>query len=195
MNRHFAPAAALLLAACGGGATVQTQRDASVPVPQGATWAWGRAERTYEAERDRLATDPELTGMISAAMERELAAHGYRMVDTSQATLLIHYHLGARRQREETSDVTNVAPGPCTSDYCRAAYNWGTWGMPENNFGVTEYREGMLLVDVVDHASGKVAWSALYKTRVDNPATTIEERQRRVNDAVHHALSALPKVR
>jgi uncharacterized protein DUF4136 len=194
MSRFFAPAVAVLVAACASGTTVQTQRDAAVPVPQGATWAWGRAERTYEAERDRLATDPELTGMITTAMERELAAHGYRMADSSQATLLVHYHLGARRQREETSDVTNVAPGPCTSDYCRARYNWGTWGMPENNFGVTEYREGMLLVDVVDRASGKVAWSALYKTRIDNPATTIEERQQRVTGAVHRALAGLPKV-
>ena len=193
MTKRLIPTALLLLVACGG-ATVQTDRDASVPVPQGATWAWGRTERTYEPERDRMANDPELTGLINAAMEQEMAARGYRMVDTSQATLLVHYHLGARRQREETSDVTNVAPGPCTSDYCRARYNWGTWGMPERNFGVTEYREGMMLVDVVDRASGKVAWSALYKTRIDNPATTLEERQRRVTDAVHRTLAGLPKV-
>ena len=194
MTRRLVPAALVLLAACGGGATVQIDRNANVPVPRGATWAWGRAERTYEQERDRMANDPELTGLINAAMERELAAHGYRMTDTSQAMLLIHYHIGVQRQREETSDVTNVAPGVCTSEYCRARYNWGTWGMPERSFGVTEYREGMLLVDVVDRASGKVAWSALFKTRLDNPATTLEERQRRVNDAIHRTLARLPKV-
>jgi len=184
---------ALAVTACAPKYNVTTWRGDAVPLPAGATWAWGRPEQTYAAERDRLANDPELYGYITAAVEREMAAKGYRQTtDTLTASLLVHFHVGVQRQREMTQDAT-MAVANCASDYCRAGVNWGSWGTPDTGYGVVEYREAGLVVDVMDRATSRMAWRGFLKTRIEQVAETAEQRERNMNDAVHRAMKDLPR--
>lgn len=191
------PRAALLLtlalAACTPKFTVTSYRDDATPLPAAATWAWGRPEQTFPAERDRLANDPEVYRIVTAAVEREMAAKGYRKTaDTLTATLLVHFHVGVQRQREMTQDQTLAAPGVCASDYCRAGVNWGAWGVPETGYGIVEFREAGLVVDVFDRTSNRLAWRGFLKTRIEHVAETYEERERNLNDATKRAMKDLP---
>ena len=193
MYRRSLAVLALGLAACTPKFTVTNFSDAAVPLPAGATWAWGHTEQTYPAERDRLANDPEIYRLITAAVEREMAARGYqRTTDTLTATLLVHFHVGVQRQREQTQDQTLAAPGVCASDYCRAGVNWGAWGVPSTGYGVIEFREAGLVVDLFDRASNRLAWRGYLKTRIENVAETYEQRERNLNDATKRVMKDLP---
>jgi hypothetical protein len=193
MSRRLLAVLALAAAACAPKFTVTDYRDDAVPVSAGATWAWGRPEQTFPAERDRLANDPEVYRIITAAVEREMAAKGYRQIpDTLTATFLVHFHVGVQRQREMTQDQTLTGGAACASDYCRAGVNWGAWGVPETGYGVIEFREAGLVVDMFDRASGRMAWRGFLKTRIEQVAETYAERERNLNDATKRTMKSLP---
>lgn len=195
MRRPVLATLALLAAGCAPKYTVTTYREAAVPMPAGATWAWGHPEQTYAAERDRLANDPEVYRILTADVEREMAAKGYQQTtDTLNAALLVHFHVGVQRQREMTQDAT-MAVANCASDYCRAGVNWGSWGTPDTGYGVIEYREAGLVVDLFDRANNRLAWRGFLKMRIEQVAETLEERERNLADATKRVMKDLPRAR
>ncbi|HEY2806342.1 MAG TPA: DUF4136 domain-containing protein [Gemmatimonadales bacterium] len=152
--------AAALIASCSS-VSVQSDRDASVPVPSGATWAW-RASHGEPGE-DRI-TDQRLRRFVAD----EMGAKGFHMVDdASQATLLVDYHHTLQNHREVVREVN--APGAvyCGVRFCRPGWGWGLYGPPEVWYRQYNYREGRLVIDIEDRASGKLAWQAVGTREID----------------------------
>jgi len=70
----------------------------------------------------------------------------------------VHYHIGA------VSKVDTVAAVPderCANPSCRdPLMGWGYWGVPESTLREEAYTEGTLMLDVVQRATGRLAWRA-----------------------------------
>lgn len=94
----LAGAGLLSLAACGP--TIRSDRDESIPVPRGATWAWaaGAAGDTGGSYRRGAAPAGEIVQQrFQRAIEATMLAKGYRQVsDTAQADFLLSYRFGER---------------------------------------------------------------------------------------------------
>jgi hypothetical protein len=162
--------AALWLGACespGGKVTVLSAGAAAVPV--GATYAWAPTEQAGSGDprvdndivRDRLKT----------AIDANLAAKGFRQASPRSAQLLVEYHIGL--QNKTDTQVTTYGGGPtrgvaCGRRGCVGGYGWGAYGAPVDvDVSHIDYVEGTLMLDLVDRASGKLAWRATSQKRLD----------------------------
>lgn len=77
---------------------VRVDRDPSVPLSPGATWAYRPHEEPSGPEADALLDNPIVHQRLERLIAAELAARGYRQVDDpEQATLLVDYHAATGR--------------------------------------------------------------------------------------------------
>lgn len=108
---------------------------------------------------------------IKDAIVNEMQARGYRREAGGQ--LLINFH----RQSQEKVKVTQSAAPTGFYGYRRGFYTWGGAAMTTD---VQSYREGTLLIDVVDGAAKKLLWQSVAVGRVtkdvlENPKAAIDE--------------------
>jgi hypothetical protein len=180
---RFATAAAFLafLAACGP--TVRSDRDESIPVPQGATWAWGARDTTAGYQRGP-ASGEIVEQRFRRAVEATMLAKGYREVaDTAQADFALTYRFGERRAGAGVARSHAVVgfgfyggwghpwgfgrPGFYRPWGFYQPWGWGWYGAPAWGGYVTpaypvgyrSYEDGTLLVVLRHRATGYVAWS------------------------------------
>lgn len=140
--------------------------DTAVVVP-GSTYAWAPKPADAQGADPRVDNDI-IQGRIRQSIDTTLAAKGYRQVsDPRQAQLLVAYHVGLRRQTGYQVDTVG-SPGPvaCGIRGC-IGYGWGYYGAPSAQVTPVDYTDGALMLDVIDRASGKLAWRAMSKKRVD----------------------------
>lgn len=179
--------AALTLTACGP--SLQYHRDASVPIPERATWAWSSPDGDSPAPRGTARIAPDsIQGMIAEAIEQELEARGFARVPADQAQFVVHFHVAQR---------TIVDTLPPRDDPNRAggerppAGSWGGYGRPED-FGnrVVAWEEGMLVVDVLPRDRAVVAWRGIIADEI----LPDDERdpRRAIGDAVRRLLKRFP---
>jgi hypothetical protein len=122
--------------------------------------------------------DPLLEQRIREAVERELAARGFRQVEDVTPDFFVAYHLSI----EQKLDVYTVNRG------YYGAYGY-YMGWPETE--VRQYDEGTLVIDVADARDKEVVWRGLAVGRVRQQATP-EQRTQAVNDAVAAILAKFP---
>ena len=161
--------ASLALAACEspGGKVSVLQGDAARVAP-GSTYAW--APGGQPGSGDPRIDNDIIQGRIKNAVDGALAAKGYRLADPSSATLLVKYHVGLQN-RTDTQVDTFGGPSPavaCGLRGCIGGYGWGMYGAPMDiDVRNVDYVEGTMMLDLVDRASGKLAWRATSQKRVD----------------------------
>jgi hypothetical protein len=182
-----------VLAGCGP--RVTTQRDSWIPIPRGATYAWGGGSHDtvhVSGERDLPSESAILAGQIRAAIDTQMTAKGFRLADSTQADFLVHYHVGTRQHAEAVTSAEPSPPGvSCGGVYpCwEGEYTWGYWGAPEQSSVAVVYREGQLMVDLIERSSGKLAWRGLYhETNYRTPVT-----QQVIKEAVAKTMKSLPR--
>jgi hypothetical protein len=185
MKQALFTAVALGLAACGP--SITADRDPSVPIPAGATWAWGRRDTVSHYEMDPAVNNQVLHQSVQTAIIQTMTQKGFKQVeDASQATLLLTYHVGIKR--EQTYETTTTGVGGWYG-----GYGWGYYGAPTFTTSTTrpvEYRTGALLVYLRDRASGKVAWQGLYTKDVHD---THKVDHAKVQEAVDDLFATLKK--
>jgi hypothetical protein len=121
----------LALAACGP--TIRADRDESVPVPRGATWAWGAAEagaRDTGASYRRAASPVSeiVQQRFQRAIDAAMEAKGYRQVgDTAQADFVLTTRFGGR--------PVGGAPAHAYSSAVVGVGFGGGWGYRPFGFG------------------------------------------------------------
>jgi hypothetical protein len=157
MTRTIAFAlAAASLAACSH-AKVQTEFDPKAEFPRFKTWSWIAQEPG--AEQAQAVRNPAVLGLIRAAVERELAARGLVAAGGGEPDLLVAVH-GFAQDRIEVTNYGYVAPvGP---------YGW--YGAPMHAADVRQYREGTLILDLVDARSKQLVWRATATDTVTSPS-------------------------
>jgi hypothetical protein len=170
----------LILAVAAGCSTmrIETDWDTTADFSGLHTYAW-------LPEPDRSAEPPRVDNTLLArrvhrAVDAELAQRGIAKVDAKDADFLVTYHAA----QDSKLDVQTVNTG--------FGYTVGTWGW---GFGtetyVRSYDEGTLILDIVDPKTHQLEWRGWAIAEV-RPSATPEEREARINEAVHRMLARFP---
>jgi len=179
--------AALTLTACGP--SLQYHRDAGVPIPAAATWAWSEPDQDSPAPRGAVEAAPDsVHRFIADAIEAELTQRGFTRVRADLADFVVHFHVAQRTvvdtlpwRHDPTTSGGEPPPGG----------TWGGYGRPEG-FGdrVVAWEEGMLVVDVLPRDRRVVAWRGII---VDEILPDAERDPRRaIGKAVRRLMSKFP---
>jgi hypothetical protein len=178
--KHFHPilAAALALAApaCGPAISVGTDYDTAYNFTRLSSYAWAPVKDQYGLET--------LVGQrIVNAIDRELAArHMTKTTMDQNPDFVVAYHTGVR-------DKTQVV------DW---GYDWGftygPWYTPSaRTYHVETYREGTLIIDLVDWKTKQMIWRGVGRKALDpNPPDNPERLTKSVNDAVNQIMAGFP---
>lgn len=162
----LAPLVAALVAACAAsGPTIRSQAEPGVNF--GAYETFGFFD---ELPGQQAPYQSFVDQHIKDAIATEMQARGYRREVNGQ--LLINYH----RQRTDKVKVTQTAEPVGFYGYRRGFYAWGGTAVTTD---VQNYREGTLLIDVVDGAAKKLLWESVAVGRVtddvlNNPEAAID---------------------
>ena len=198
-------AAALVLAGCDEYVHITRDRDAHIA--RHATWAWRpAAEQTSSRNSRRVTsrddlrrgetitrdTDPDsdiLRGKVKSAIERNLAERGLREADDPEdADFLVDFHLAVRRRN---MTVERVYPGAYPGLVCGpfGCYGGLAFGPAAVGYENIRFREGTIVVDVVQGGTNHVVYRAVGEKPVDHNAFSLSQDQ--VNALVHHLLKDL----
>jgi predicted Rdx family selenoprotein len=187
----MAAAAVLSLAACESpGGKVSVLTGGSVAVQPGATYAW--APSGQAGSGDPRVDNDIVRERIQTAVDTNLAAKGYRQADAGSAQLLVQYHIGLQNKTDTQVNTMGGGMGPgmaCGRRGCIGGYGWGMYGAPMDiDVSHIDYTEGTLMLDLVDRASGKLAWRATSQKRLDQK----DADQAGVNAIVGDMVKSLP---
>ena len=159
----------LALAACGP--SFSSDRDPSIPIPAAATWTWAGGAPDA-ATNDQAGASDITHRRIQVAMEREMAAKGYRKVaDPAEAVFVVRYGLALKISTEYQTTSTGMAG--------YGGYGWGYGygygGVSMSTTRPVEIREGAFRVELRSRATDQTAWWGMIQDAVaDRPPT--EER-------------------
>jgi len=202
----LAAAAALscvfLLAGCDE--RVQITRDRDVHFARHATWAWrpmeearGRDSRrvisrdeinrgeTATRNTDADADNDALRGKVKNAIENDLREKGFKEVsDPAAADFLVDYHLAVRRR---TATVAYPGPGLMCGPF--GCYDGWGWGPGPVGYERIHFREGTIVLDILQRGSNSPAYRAVGEKPVHRDAFSFTQHE--VNDMVHRLLKDL----
>jgi Domain of unknown function (DUF4136) len=198
-------ACAGLLAGCDE--YVHITRDPDARIARHGTWAWRRGpeesarhdsrrvisrDDIYHREtmtRENDADSDILRGKVKSAIERNLAEKGLKEADDPQdADILVDFHIAVRRRN---TTVERVYPGAypglmCGPFGCYGGWGWGPTAVSYENI---RFREGTIVIDVVQTPSDHVIYRAVGEKPVQRD--TFSFSQDEVNGLVHHLLKDL----
>jgi len=197
----LAALAGLALAGCDDHIIID--RDSSIPVRRGMTWAWRPAgepgSHRRVVSRDAIGRGPErapsyernadwendiVKNRLARAFERNLAERGLVEVsDPNRADFLVDYQFAVRRRRERVATPV-YSPGLVCGYY--GCWN-GFWGPPGVVVHTVQYREGTIVFDLVDHNLNRLAYRAVRENVVTRRSFSDQE----VDEGVKHLLKGL----
>lgn len=177
-------AALLWLAGCST-LSVSSDYDTSVDFASWRTYRWVEA-RDAGGAPDRLSANLLAWKRVKGAVDRELAAKGYRQRETGP----VDFTVSAKGYVRE---VARILPRPATWQvgYYRGRAVWYRMWDGEPWPDVAWYDEGVLTIDFADTKKNELAWRGVVRGVVrdyDSP----ESMQRSIDAAVYKLLSAFP---
>lgn len=172
---------------------VIVDRDPSVRIQRGMTWAWrpqpqAQAQETRsEGERKVISRDvisprdnrPQREAgrnvdtskdivhtRIRIAIEQNMASKGLTQVtDPAAADFLVDYQMGIQNRRERVA--VPVAPPVLVCGYYGCWNSWGYWGPAGYAVRTVRYTEGTIIFDLVRRGDDKMAYRASYEKVLD----------------------------
>lgn len=183
--RQLALAAALCatLAGCAT-AKVTTEFNPKADFRAYKSYAW--VTSAPGPEQAPAIRNPAVLALVHQAIDRELANRGMQRVETGQPDLLVAVH-GMAKDRIEVQ----------TYGYAYAASPYGYYGGPmmgpypgpvAMGGTVQQYRDGTLILDLVDGKTRELVWRGTASDTVSDPSQV----QGVVNDAVKAMLAEYP---
>ncbi len=164
-------ATVLLMVGCGSTLAVKTQRDSSIPILSGATWAWNPtppAERR-PGELDPRVDNPTIHGRIERAIETVLATKVFRKAEPVTADFLVNYRVGVQ-DVHQWQQVIVGGPGAHMTV------------IPQ------EFTEGGLLIDLMERSTGKLA----FRSWAVGDVVEGSGSEKAIHDLVTRLLETLP---
>ena len=178
---------------------VRVDRDPTVVIRKGMTWAWrpSSPQRAYDrrvvsrdippSREDRRNPDWEndiVRNRIARAFERNLNAQGLVEVsDPANADFLVDFQFGVQRRRERVA--TPVYPAGLVCGYY-GCWN-GFYGPPGVAVHTVRYHEGTIVFDLVEHSRNRLAYRAVRENVVTRKSFTQDE----VDEGAKHLLKGL----
>lgn len=145
----------LALAACASATRVRDTGTPAVDVSAYRTYAWATAAPVIDADEERARDAAVLEVTIRAAVDRVLAAKGYRLAEGTTPDFLVDFGV---RLEERTTDSFG--------EYIAYRDRGGHQGL--GSAFVMGYEEGTLLLEVTDARSHARAWSGARTTVLDD---------------------------
>ena len=147
-----------------------------VDVAQYRTYAWGPADALPTGD-PRLDRNPDFQDYVQGAVEKQLAARGFRPSTSDAPDLLIHYH---------ASIDTRIDVSRSEHEYerCQGA-DCSSW--------IQDYEAGTLVLDVVDARTNRLIWRGWAQDIVE----AFENRDRmarKVAEAVRRMMATFPRL-
>ena len=136
-------------------------------------WVADKQEMTGDKRLDNSLVD----GRIRTTIGAQLRLKGYATSLNKRPDFYVAYHLG----------VKDMMKGSSTQDYI-GDHAHGTFTTISD---IQPYKEGTLLIDIVDAASNQLVWRGSALTEVD-PGMTPEERNERISTIVHAIFAHFP---
>lgn len=179
--RKFLPLAlAALLAGC---ATINVRYDYDAKADYSAytSFEWYASNRLGKVPEHKI-DDPIMDRRVSAALEQEFTAHGYRHETTADPDFLVTYYPVYREVKYHTAEQLG----------------WGTWGFHPFGIGIStgttqehRYKEGTIVLEIVDFKTGQRVWQASAEGALTDLKTP-EDADRMVARAVKQMLEKFP---
>lgn len=164
------------LLACAASVRVSQDYDPAFSFADLQTYGW--IQESSMARDKSGVRYPLVESRIQDAVDRELAAKGYRKADADQADFLVAFHAAA----QEKLDVFT------TYDYY--GYGWrGGFVAPRTT--VTQYTEGTLILDIIDRALEQLIWRGIGTQMVSSDQDP-EKLTERINEGVRAILADFP---
>lgn len=184
MHRFQKILAVALLSLLGGCQSVQVSQDYDASKSFSALRTYDWQTKTQPKSGDIRVDNPLLDARIRTAVDRVLSERGYRIQSQPTPDFTVAYQYQIRRKIE--SDDVGVGVGFGWGGRSR----YGGIGMDTGRY-LSEYDEGMLVIDLYDTARGGLLWRGTGTTRVDQHARP-EDITKGVNEAVEKILSQFP---
>ncbi len=146
----IALASALIQTGCAS--RVRTDFDRGADFSSYQTFDWlappqRASSATESGSNDPFSSNSLLDKRVRAAVERTLSARGYRRTDESNADLRLNYHVLFRDKL--------VASGTDFGYHNRYRHSGFGIGF---DFSVRQYKEGTIIVDIIDRATDQLIW-------------------------------------
>lgn len=166
---------------------VRVQRDKSFSFQGLKTWNWhpdgaGDVKLMSSSLDDPKPIKARLEPMVIAAVERELAARGLVKRTDGPTDLIVNYYI-------------LVMPATTSQQMGQFLPAVAEYGLPPFQGATTAlkaFEQGSLVLDIVAPKEKSVIWRGIAETEVQREYTT-EQRQVRLNKAVHEIVKKLPK--
>ncbi|HSM51267.1 MAG TPA: DUF4136 domain-containing protein [Thermoanaerobaculia bacterium] len=162
-------------------------RDPALPIPAGASWAWAEPERGRDARARDGATPVNalVQGRIERAIAGALADKGFVRQPRAEAALLVEYYVSVEEREAVQRDVDPGLGRAIPVVRCGPGGCWRTWIYdtivpPTVTYRPVTWREGTLIVDFVDRASGRLAARAVAEGEVRRDGVREEVLRERV---------------
>jgi hypothetical protein len=125
---------------------------------------------------------------IVAALDTELAAKGFKRVDSNPDVFVV-YHVAFDKQKDISTFSSGYGGG-----YGPYGWGWGGGGGWAGGTSTTQVRDiliGTLVIDLADAKKGELAWRGMGVKEVDTQAKP-EKRDKSINNAVKKIFKNYP---
>lgn len=154
---------------------VSSHVERGVNFAQFATYDWGPADALPTGD-PRLDNNPFFRDYLMGAVEKQLAANGYRRVAGGTPELLLHYHANITQRFE----VHGIEPQNYPS--CQ----------PNCEPSLVEYEEGTIVLDVINAATGKLIWRAWAQDNIRGMIDDQDAMQQHITRSVTKMFEEFP---
>ena len=170
-------AAAALLTGCSS-TSVRRDYDTSTDFSSLKTYAWQHAEQPQTGD-PRIDNDLR-DERVRQAVDRTLAAKGFRPAERDAADFLVAYYV--EYQRKLNSSSVSVGMG-------RSSY--GRYGGMGYSTGVSEYEQANLIIDIIDPDGDKTIWRGV-GSRTAYSGSSPKKMTKIANESVAKILKKFP---
>lgn len=158
--------------------SVGSHLDRGIDFGQYRSYEWGPPDALPTGD-PRLDKNPFFQDHFQGAVEKELAARGFRRVTSGSPDLLIHYHANVS-QRIDVNRIDREY-GYCYDESCGAR--------------VIEYEAGTLILDVIDARTNRLIWRGWSQDNMEKLLGNQDRMTREINESVKRMLVQLPAPR
>jgi hypothetical protein len=167
----------LVAASVGGCVSPEIGYDFDRSVDFSAYRAYAWIPGVQEATGDRRLDSSLIDARIRAAIDAQLRSKGYTAITDETPQFLVAYHIGMK----------DLIKGVSTQKYIGDRAH-GTYTTLSD---IQAYKEGTLLIDIVDAGSKHLVWQASALAEVEDGLTP-KERDERINGIIRAMLSHFP---
>lgn len=151
-------------------------------------WAW--SDQPHRSAGDpMIQTDTLFEDRVKSAVERQLAAKGYRQVDDTAADFQVSFFLVVEDQVNVTTVNNHYGYGAGGPGY-HSGWGYGHGGFGSQTF-VDQYQVGTLIVDLTTSEPTTLVWRGSASARLATK-TTPEKSEKKINEAVTKVFARFP---